>query len=127
MLPRSALARSNRIRMVFRIHWYYPIPRFSRPGGSDRRKSSSPQDSFVQGASQFILGELDVRGDAIVSQDFRGDQSRNRREDAEMIRTLDRMKVDQGISGGTRQRHDRVDVALLLGSFEYEGRIANRL
>ena len=44
-----------------------------------------------------------------------------------MIRTLDRVKVDQGISGCTRQRHDRIDVASLLGSFEYEGRIANRL
>src|SRR5213075_1810766 len=85
------------------------------------------QKSFVEGANQFILCELDVRGDAIVSQDFRDDQSRNRREDAEMICTLDRMKVDQGISGCTRQRHHRVDVALPLASFEYEGRIANRL
>jgi hypothetical protein len=43
-----------------------------------------------------------------------------------MIRTLDRVKVDQEISG-TRHGHDRVDVASLLGSFEYERRIANRL
>jgi hypothetical protein len=70
----------------------------------------------MQGAGQFILSELDVRKDAIVSQDFRGDQSRNRREDAEMIGTFDRvqLRVDRRSErGGLRRFQSRLPAGLL--------------
>src|SRR5213075_1789905 len=74
------------------------------------------QKSFVEGANQFILCELDVRGDAVVSQDFRDDQSRNRREDAEMIGTFDRvqLRVDHRRErGGLRRFQSRLPADLL--------------
>jgi hypothetical protein len=74
------------------------------------------QKSFVEGAGQFILRELDVRGNAIISQDFRGDQSRNRREHGEMIGTFDRvqLRVDRRCErGGLRRFQSRLPADLL--------------
>jgi len=62
---------------------------------------------------------LDVQSDAIVSQDFRGDQARNPRnprENAEMIRTLARVQLRaDGLCerGGLRRFQSRLPADLL--------------